>query len=142
MSNFWPILRALWMGAKLRKSSSWKNRGAFLAIFVPFAVLCSKVAVAYGWIPAEVSQQEIEEIAQWIWQGYGLLLAYWFRATSDEVGWGGGQEIEEHPDVEQEYDYGAPAGGVLNQQPRLRLPPVAKTNHHPGDDPGLDDFNR
>jgi hypothetical protein len=136
------LFRALWLGAKLRRSATWKDVGAFVAVFSPFLALLGKLAAGAGWLPGEFTRQEIDDVSQWVWQFSGLVLAYWFRATSADVGWGWRQEIGVYPDAEPDDVLAPESAGVLHRVPWLRVSPDASSRCHPGDDPGLDSFNR
>lgn len=141
MGALWRMVQALWLGAKLRKSATWKDAGAFAAVAAPLLTLIAQYAAEQGWLPGEVSAEEIDALALWIWQGSGVVLAYWFRATSADVGWGRQQEIETHPEDVYDSDPYA-GGGVLHRLPGVRVQPDSPAHIHPGDDPGPDGFNR
>ena len=142
MGTLSRIVQALWLGAKLRRSATWKDWGAFVAVAAPLLTLIAQYASEQGWLPGEVSAEEIDALALWIWQGSGVVLAYWFRATSEEVGWGKRQEIEEHPDDDAFDSDPYAGGGVLHRLPGVRVQPDSPAHIHPGDDPGPDGFNR
>lgn len=142
MKNLLMIFQALFLGAKLKKSATWKNWGAFVAVFAPVLTLLGKLGAGYGWLPAEFTEEQINDISQWVWQGSGLLLAYWFQSTSADVGLGKSQEIgyQMRADYEEQGVVGESVG-VLHTIPELYVHSGSKTNRHAGDDPTLDSFN-
>jgi hypothetical protein len=142
MSRVVQIVQALYLGSKLRHSATWKDAGALVALVAPLVAILGKWAAAAGWLPGELSQAEIDAIAQWVWSGSGIVLAYWFRATSEDVGWGHRQEIEGALLPEPDEQVGPESVGVLHRMPELYLRDNASSHRHPGDDPGLDSFNR
>lgn len=88
MINLMMIWQALRSGWQLKKSGTWKNIGALISLATPVVFYLSKWAASHGWIPAEVSQDELDQFQQWLLAGSGMATAYWFRATSVNVGWG------------------------------------------------------
>lgn len=141
MTRILWIFQALFLGAKLKNSATWKTWGTFIAVVAPLLALIGKVASSYGWLPAEFTKEEIDAFAQWVWQGSGILLAYWFQATSTDVGIGKEQEIG-YQVTEPYEELGPETAGVLYHVPSLRVQARGKADLHPGDDPGLDSFNR
>jgi hypothetical protein len=142
MKRLMMIFQALYLGARLRRSATWKDVGAFVAVCAPFLALLGRFAFEAGWLPVALTQEEIDAAALWIWQGSGLVLAYWFRATSIEVGWGSGEETDALREPEPDAALGPESTGVLHRVPWLHVQSPAEARAHPGDDPGLDSFNR
>lgn len=150
MKRLKVVLDALWAGQKLRNSATWKNRAAFIAAVAPLLTLVSQFAASRGWLPGELTAEEIEAIGEWVWMGSGIVLAYWFRATSASVGF----EPLEYDQAElgyvpqhlaEEGREDLSAGGVLSRPGRVL--PVRRSgqgdpDYFPGDDSRIVDIAR
>jgi len=146
VSSLLILWKALSAGWQLKKAGMWNKLAAVLAMIAPALFFLSKWAAAKGWIPAEMTQEEVDQLSYWLLQGNGIATAYWLRATSTSVGWGEdqGQVLEEPEAIESRPSAPSPApAGVLFRDGGLReVSSVSSPSaRHPGDDPGLGSFN-
>jgi hypothetical protein len=167
MKKLWALIQALKAGNSLRKPVLWKNvdaLGKTLGVLIYWGTMYLS---AKGMLPKGVPEELAISIGGGLATVFTGLSVYWGYATSEQVGWGR-RELSEQGyegwrlDKTDQQEYAATDsdfppgwesfndsdsdGGVLFD-PRVRqakrLPPRgAAPYRHPGDDPGLEDFNR
>lgn len=170
IGNILMLWKALSSGWQLKQSGFWNKLGAIAALLGPSLFFLSKWAAANGWIPAGITQEEVDQITYWAMQGTGILTAYWMRATNVNQGWQQNsqkrilRDLRQMQVPESRYEpswasegfseltgggpapigeYGAPVvpyGGVVRRVRQLH--PQAAPDYFPGDDPSIDSFNR
>lgn len=160
IGNIIMMWKALSSGWQLKQSGFWNKLGAIAALIGPSLFFLSKWAASKGWIPAEITSDEVDQITYWAMQGTGILTAYWMRATNINQGWQQRSQRQILRDLQTlpqagygdagyaEYrpGYAMPSvvsgggGGVLYRMRQLQGQPPP--DHLPGDDPTIDSFNR
>lgn len=150
MNTLMFVIKAAWRGRQLRNPALWKRWAALSAVLLPFLATLAQQAHTMGWIPIELSQTQLESIGYWLWQGSGVVIAWWTYATSRKIGYvrrHDPEEIdefpyelgpEEHPNFRDrdKSDMRDVGGSRLR---RLRY--QAKADPQYGDDPDLSAFN-
>ncbi len=141
------VLRALWYGQKLKRSAAWKDVAAAASACAPLLLWAMPWLQARGYLPADMTPEEAQALALQIATAALLGAAYFFRATSDRVGFGNREATKPPPPLDEDppdvppVDFPRPVG-VLYQVGRHGLQAGSASAAHPGDAPGLDSFNR
>lgn len=143
------IVRALWYGQKLRRSADIKDWAASAAVFAPVLLWAFPWLQARGYLPLDLTVEEAQSLAMQLATALLVAAGYFFRATSDQVGFGSREAKEPLPPPEAS---GAPAGeppvdyeragGVLYRYRPNEVQARGGPGAHPGDDPDLGSFNR
>lgn len=140
------IIKALFYGRKLQQSAAWKDIAAAASAFSPIVLWAIPWLQSKGYLPADMTHEEAQALAMQIATAVLMAAAYFFKATSDTVGFGNRESSSVPPPI-ADPDAGAPVDyhrddGVLYRIQQPAVPAGGSASRHPGADPGLDSFNQ
>lgn len=130
------LFEALKAGNKLKNSNVWKNRATALDAVTPLVLALGTWAYSKGYLPEGFTTEDLIGVASVIVTLGMWISGYLHQATSTKVGIGTPPD-EYHVSGEVE-------PGLLQRDTGLwKAVQLGETlEPHPGDDPGLDSFNR